>query len=361
MLRLVQTSDVRLGARHLFLGERASDQRERQFEALDRAVELALATPADLFLVAGDLFDSSVQPRAMVERVAGSFHKLVKAGIPMVLIPGARDAIGRASIYHAHDLVGLVGEGPGAGGLIVLTDDAPEVVIPTLSTRVTTRFPFSDRSDEAWRVGLIQRAPRPRDDEIAAAGVDYLAIGGASAAETGRAATVSWGASGPPELIDVERDGQGEVLVVTLDEAAARPSVERQQVGRTRFERLELDHAGLSGQAALVKTLSARADPDLVLDVRLVGDRPDDVEVDPEAIEAELVDRFLRLRVRNAARPTLTSGPLPPPDTIAGAFLRDIEARIAEAESTAGDSTADDLREALRLGRRLLAGRELGR
>jgi hypothetical protein len=357
MLRLVQTSDVRLGARHPFLGERASDQRERQFEAFDRTVELALATPAELFIVAGDLFDSSVLPRAAVERVAGSFHKLVKAGIPIVLIPGSRDAPGRASIYHAHDLAGLVGEGPGAGTLIVLTGDAPDVDIPTLHTRVTSRFPASDLPEEGWRIGVIHREARPRDDEIAAAGVDYLAIGGPTAAATGRAANVSWGSSGAPELVDVERDGLGEVLLVTLDEAAARPTVERQRVGRTRFERLELDLAGLADQAGLVKLLAARADPDLVLDVRLTGDRRDDLELDPKAAETGLVDRFLRLRVRNAGRPTLTSGPLPPPDTIAGAFLRDLEARIAEVESVEGGATAHELREALRLGRRLLAGR----
>jgi hypothetical protein len=361
MLRLVQTSDVRLGARHPTLGERASDQRERQFEAFDRTVELALTTPAELFVIAGDLFDSSVLPRAAVERVAGSLHKLVKAGIPIVLVPGVRDSPGRASIYHAYDLSSLVGEGPGAGTLIILTDDLPDVVIPTLGVRVTTRFPASDLQEEGWRIGVIQREARPRDDEIAAAGVDYLAIGGPTAAATGRAATVSWGASGPPELVDVERDGLGEVLLVTLDEAAARPTIERHRVGRTRFERLELDLAGLADQAGLVKMLAARADPDLVLDVRLGGDWPDDVEADPEAAETDLADRFLRLRIRNVGRPTLTTGPLPPADTIAGAFLRDLEARIAEAESVGGEETADELREALRLGRRLLAGRATDR
>jgi Calcineurin-like phosphoesterase len=360
MLRLVQTSDIRLGARHLFLGERASDQRERQFEALDRTVELALETPADLFLVAGDLFDSSTLPRAAVERTAGSLRKLVAADIPVVLIPGPRDAPGGASIYHAHDIAGLVGEGPGAGTLVVLGGDAPEVDIPTLKTRVTTRFPADNLPEEGWRIGLIHSVTRPRDDEIAAAGVDYLAIGGPIAAATGRAATVTWGASGAPELVDIERDGLGEVLVVTLDESAGRPTVERQRVGRTRFERLELDLAGLADQAGLVKQVGARADPDLVLDVRLTGDWRDDLELDPEAAETALEPRFLRLRIRNSGRPTLTTGALPPPDTIAGAFLRDLEARIAEVEAVGDGETADELREALRLGRRLLAGQGTG-
>jgi hypothetical protein len=70
--------------------------------------------------------------------------------------------------------------------------------------------------------------------------------------------------------------------------------------------------------------------------------------------------------------PALTEGALPSADTIAGAFIRDLEARIAELEATAatdGDvpttmaaaaaAEAAELRDALRLGRLLLAGHEV--
>ncbi len=360
MLRLVQLSDVHLGARHLSLGERAADQRERQFAAFGRAVEVALATPADLVLVAGDLFDSAVPSKAAVERAAGLLRKLVAAGIPIVLIPGASDAPGRASLYHANDVVGLVGDGPGAGSLTILDDEAADVVLPSVSARVTARFPASDLPEEGWRIGIVHRATRPRDDEIAACGVDYVAIGGPHEAASGRAANVSWGASGAPELVDVEHDHGGEVLLVTLDEAAARPTMEQLKVGRTRYERLDLELAGLAGQAGLVEAVRAKADPDLVLDVRLTGDWPDGVDVSPDDAAASLADRFLRIDIRNEARPTLTTGALPPPDTIAGAFLRDLEAQIAEAETAGGDAAGSELREALRLGRRLLAGQGAG-
>ncbi len=361
MLRLVQTSDVHLGARHPFLGERAGEQRARQMAAFERTVELALSTPVELFLVAGDLFDSSVQPKASVERVAAILEKLVAEGIPVVLIPGAGDAPGRASIYHAHDLASLVGDGPGAGGVIVLTGDAPDVDLPSLGARVTSRFPATDLPEVGWRIGLIHRETMPRDDEIAGAGVDYLAIGGPHTASLGRAGTVSWGASGAPESVDVERDAAGETLLVTLDESAERPTAERFRVGKTRFEHVELALAPLRDQAGLIRALEARADPDLVLDARLTGDWPDDVEVDPTAAEAAFGARFLRVRVHNQARPMLTAGALPPSDTIAGAFLRDLEARIAAAETSGGPDGGLELREALRLGRRLLAGEAVGR
>ena len=70
MLRIIHTADVHLGARHDDMGEQAAAQRERQFAAFSRAVDLALVEKVDLFLIAGDLFDSNVQPRRSAERVA---------------------------------------------------------------------------------------------------------------------------------------------------------------------------------------------------------------------------------------------------------------------------------------------------
>jgi hypothetical protein len=60
--------------------------------------------------------------------------------------------------------------------------------------------------------------------------------------------------------------------------------------------------------------------------------------------------------------PALSAGSLPSPDTIAGAFIRDVEARIAELEADPADESsleATELRDVLRLGRLLLAGHEV--
>jgi len=60
--------------------------------------------------------------------------------------------------------------------------------------------------------------------------------------------------------------------------------------------------------------------------------------------------------------PALTEGMLPSPDTIAGAFIRNVEARIAELEADGSEQTieeAAELRDVLRLGRLLLAGHEV--
>ncbi|HET7181153.1 MAG TPA: DNA repair exonuclease, partial [Candidatus Limnocylindrales bacterium] len=91
MLRLLHTADVHLGARHTDLGDRAATQRERQFAAFVATVDLALAEKVDLVLIAGDLFDSNVQPRRSVERAAAQLKRLVDARIRIVIAPGTHD------------------------------------------------------------------------------------------------------------------------------------------------------------------------------------------------------------------------------------------------------------------------------
>jgi hypothetical protein len=101
-----------------------------------------------------------------------------------------------------------------------------------------------------------------------------------------------------------------------------------------------------------------------------VGVRPDELDLHVDEIEAALASSFLKVRVRDRSLPALTEGLLPSADTIAGAFIRDMEARIAELEAAAGGDGTDgaasnaadeaaELRDALRLGRLLLAGHEV--
>jgi hypothetical protein len=170
-----------------------------------------------------------------------------------------------------------------------------------------------------------------------------------------------WAYSGAPEPVALDQDKAGKALLVTLEERAGgrHVTVEERTVGRTRFERLEVDAAAVASQPALVRRLVALADPDLVLDVRIIGVRPDDLDLATDEIEREAAGHFFRVRVRDASAAALPDRPLPPPDTIAGALVRDLEAEIAELETAGREADAGEAREALRLARLLLDGREV--
>ena len=137
--------------------------------------------------------------------------------------------------------------------------------------------------------------------------------------------------------------------------------VEERKVGKTRSSGSRSTAASRRG-ADLIAKLQAKANDDLVLEARLTGVRPDELDINTDEVEQQLKASFLRIRVRDTSMPALSEGAIPSADTIAGAFIRDAEARIAELEADPGDAStveAAELRDVLRLGRLLLAGYEV--
>jgi DNA repair protein SbcD/Mre11 len=389
MLRLLHTADVHLGARHADLGDAAAAQRERQFAAFKASVDLAISEQVDLFLVAGDLFDSNVQPKRSVERVAFELGRLAKARIRSVVVPGTHDVYDRSSVYRAYDIATLAGSRPQDDLIVVLTPDHPWVHLQAIDVVVhgpcfpTKRAPYSPLRDLAalevppatWKIGVLHAAvaiPGRTDgdevvvtvEEIAATGLDYLALGHWHSAQVAKTKGITYAYAGAPEAIAVDQDKAGKVLLVTLDENAGAHTVnvEERQVGRTTFARQELDASTIGSQPALIGKLKGQADPDLVLDVRLFGVRPDELDLEPEEVENALKASFLKVRIRDASQPALTEGAIPSAETITGAFIRNVEGRIADLEAS-GDTMAvreaEELRDVLRLGRLLLAGHEV--
>jgi DNA repair exonuclease SbcCD nuclease subunit len=395
MLRIIHTADVHLGARHDDLGEQASAQRERQFAAFSASIDLALAEKVDLFLIAGDLFDSNVQPKRSVERVAAELKRLVDSRIRTVIIPGTHDCYDRSSIYRTYDLKTLAGSTADDDLVTILTPDRPSIHItacdvivhgPVFATKRAPHSPLRDLagtpgdSPATWRIGMVHGSiaipgKTERDDvvitteEMAATGFDYLALGHWHSSQQSRSGGVTYAYAGAPEAVALDQDRAGKVLLVELEESEGRRSVtvQEKQVGTTRFEKIEIDAAHIAAQPALIETLGKKGDPNLVLDARVVGVRPDELDLNLDEIEAALTGSFLKVRVRDVSLPALTEGTLPSPDTIAGAFIRDLEAHIAELEATSATGAdgrgptaeAAELRDALRLGRLLLAGHEV--
>ena len=389
MLRLLHTADVHLGARHADLGDAAAALRERQFLAFKASVDLALAEKVDLFLVAGDLFDSNTQPRRSVDRVAAELARLAQARVRTVIIPGTHDVYDRSSVYRVYDLAALAGTRPAEELVTVLTPDRPWIHLAAIDAVIhgpvfaTKRAPHSPLRDLAavvtpsatWKIGLVHAAiaiPGRTDadevvittDEIAASGLDYLALGHWHSMQTAKAGDVTYAYAGAPEPVAVDQDKAGKVLLVTLDQRDdhRHVTVEQRTVGRTIFERREIDAATIESQPALVAGLRASANPDLVLDVRLIGVRRDELDVEPAEVEDALRASFLRVRVRDLSRPALGEGARPPAETISGAFIRNVEGRVAELEALGHEPAvreADELRDVLRLGRLLLAGQEV--
>jgi DNA repair exonuclease SbcCD nuclease subunit len=382
MPRLLHLADAHLGARYQDLGEAAAAKRERQFGAFRRAIDLAVEEKVDLVLIAGDLFDSNSQPRRSVERVAGELKRLSAYAIPVVILPGTHDVYDPASIYRTYDLAAMAGSAAGSDQVVVLTPEEGEQLFADrgilvhgrcFDTKEAPRSPLEgldvSGDDRArWHVGMVhgsllvpgvveRDAVGFTEAEVASTGLDYLALGHWHSHREGRSGGTTWAYPGALEPMAVDQEGAGQVLLVELaerDDGGRSVRVEPRRVGETRFQRLDLDAGEIGSQQRLVERLRALADPDLVLEVRLTGIKPDTLELDEDEIARQSSGAFLRYRIRDLSVPAAPDEPRPAADTVAGAFLADMETRIAAAETAGASDVAAELRESMRIGRLLL-------
>ena len=193
--------------------------------------------------------------------------------------------------------------------------------------------------------------------EVAASGLDYLALGHWHSWQTGQAGSTTWAYPGAPESMALDQTGAGRVAVVNLKERGGDKFVTLKPVtvGRTHFGSLDLDATEVASQAALVNRLMGLADGILHLDVRIAGVASERLDIDTEAVARELSASFLKLRVQDHSVAALPEGLTATSGHHRGRLLmRDFEARIAAAETASDANAAADARSALQLGRLLL-------
>jgi DNA repair exonuclease SbcCD nuclease subunit len=381
MPRLLHLADVHLGARHPELGSAASRLRERQAAAFRRAIDAGIEARVDVALVCGDLFDSNAQPRRVVEAAALELRRLTERSIRVVLMPGIHDTWEGGSIYRVFDLRLMAGLSEGSDLLTVLTPQQPEVLFRDLdllvhgrvaSTRRVGRSPlaaFTVLADDRtrWRVAMVhgtlstgpddsQEDVRFSAEEIAASGVDYLAIGHGHGWQTGRAGGTTWTTPGAVEPLGPQDETAGRVAIVELTERSGRKSVEVREavVGRTRFSSVTLDAADVAAPGALVASLRALADPDVVLDVVVRGTAERWLDIDPAGLSADLADAFLAVRLQDHSRvapPGVTDAA---PGTFERIFHDALVGHVSAAQAAGDEAAAREADAAYQLGRQLL-------
>jgi DNA repair protein SbcD/Mre11 len=181
-LKIVHTSDVHL-----------NDEPDGHMvrEAFTQVVDTVLDTDADLFLIAGDLFDHNEIHRNTVDFV---YEALARLSCPTVVIVGNHDVWDERSIIKRMDF-------RKAGSHVTLLNDAEgtQVTFPELHATVWGRCMLDhdlsnkpmagapQRVGDMWHIGMAhglytddpstERSSLITPPEIEAAGFDYLALG----------------------------------------------------------------------------------------------------------------------------------------------------------------------------------------
>lgn len=155
-------------------------------------LEAAAAAAADVVLLAGDVFENNRVPRALVERTAAL---LAVAPMPVVVLPGNHDPLVPEGVWRARlltDGTGVQVLGVTCGRVAALPSleleiwgnphrDYDDMVPLRAPRRRGARHQVAIAHGHYDPVPDRRRRPRPAwligDDEIAATGADYVALG----------------------------------------------------------------------------------------------------------------------------------------------------------------------------------------
>jgi exonuclease SbcD len=361
MIRILHTADVHLGHEFPSLREKGPEYRRQLLATFERIIDLAARQNVSLLLIAGDLFDTNAVMGTPVRAVLASFKKLQAAGIRACVLPGTHDAYSEDSIYRFVDFpanvtvltpqrvsqtyadLDLTVYGKASDGKLVGTS-----ALQGLSLCADSRLHVGMAHCSLRMDGVTDKESMVVDkNEIGASRLNYLALGHwHSFRDCSQGVTKAF-YCGSPEPISMDQKGAGSVALVNIHDTG-KVDVQQIQVGSRVFDQMTINLELVKSLDDIAQIISAKADPNLILEVTLRGipylERP----LDPREVEEELGGRFFCLRVLDRASERLDDVPVEdyPQDTVAGGFIRAMEARMAKCSPDEKGIYA----EALRLG-----------
>lgn len=231
-MKILHTADIHLGAR--FNGCTNPDTLRRQLEITFRKIiEKAISEKVDLFLVAGDLFDSERPSTRLIEFVVREFQRLKDNGIEICLVPGTHDK--GVVLRGVNIFINSEWEHKEFGDVTVY------------GINPVQQFPLralSKRTDTRYHIALLHASflipDKTRDEhlmtkeDIENCGMDYIALGHwHNLGQFGKA----W-YPGAPEPLAIDEIDSGHIII--LDDL--KPMIIR--IGTVRCERQEIDVSG---------------------------------------------------------------------------------------------------------------------
>ena len=320
-LRIIHAADLHLDSPFEALGEKAARRRAEQRALLERIAALARQRRAQLLLLAGDLLDTG---GAYAETGRTLCSALSGAGCPVFIAPGNHDWYGTLSPYarlelpenvHVFKTAAMSGVELSALGARVWGAAFTDNVSPPL-----LRGFHAERKPGFVNIGVLHGeagAPDSRynpitEEEIAASGLDYLALGHVhTCGGLRRAGDVFYAWPGCPEGRGFDECGEKGVLYLELGEGECR--AEFVPLEGRRYEIVRVD---MSRPEPLFPDSGGR---DIV---RLILTGETETAPDTRALYEALHERFFSLQIYDRTTLRRDLWEQSEQDSLRGLFLR---------------------------------------
>lgn len=362
-LKILHAADLHLDSPFEGLSaNKAALRRAEQREMLTRLAALAQKEKVQLVLLAGDLLDSDNSYYETGEELA---RCLTGMGVPVFIAPGNHDYYTPKSPWARLKL---------PGNVYIFRESAIRgVSLPALGVRVCGAAFTEKRSGPLLRGYTATKTPGVRnllvlhgevgarpdspydpitEEELAASGFDYVALGHIHKAGGLRRAGQTWYSwPGCPEGRGFDETGEKTVSLVTLTDDGGC-ELEPRCVALRRYEELRVDVTGTDPLLAIHTRLPDETVRD-VYRITLTGE----VEESPDLnrLRQNLDELFFALRLRDETRQREALWERAGDDTLRGLFLKKLQKQY---EQTPDEQARRVIEQAARWGLAALDNRE---
>ncbi len=360
MLKVLHGADFHLDAPFRALPpHKAAQRRAEQRELLGRMAETVRHEGVDLVLLAGDLLDSDQIYGETAQILAQSLENMK---VPVLIAPGnhdfwsARSPYARISwpenvyIFHTAHIEGVKLEKLGC------TVYGAAFTASSRTDRVLEGF---RAQGEGLQLMVLHGSTVPTDTygpisaaEIAASGLDYLALGHIHAAtQINQEGNTFWAYPGCPEGRGFDETGEKGVYLLEVDKGQVNGRF--YPLCRRRYVEKTVDLDGRSAEEALRSVLPEGETPDCCR-ITLTGERGDE-SPDEKALEALAQPFYYSVTVRDRTRLRRALWDRADEDTLTGLFLQAMARRRDSARTEEEKAVVE---EAVRFGLAALEHRE---
>jgi len=254
-VKIIHTADLHLGAKLSFLGEKADTHRKQMLDTLQKIIDIAIKEKADMFLFAGDLFDSPFPSKQNISYVIKQIQKLMQAQIFTGLIPGNHDRLEAGSVYTSTEFSKLdpkyfkifMSEKHEAWKISELDLSLHGAAVLTSKNKNSQFKNFIMDKSSKYNVALIHGSVDIKAvpdnypvfiKDIKEKAFDYVALGDwHSTFQAVSGKTEAW-YSGAPELLAVDQKEAGNILKIELGKTI---SIKQIKVGIRKLLQTSVD------------------------------------------------------------------------------------------------------------------------
>lgn len=280
MIKILQTSNVDLGATPLFTNEFSEHHLRHRLETFSAMVDLAIERQVDLFMVLGHLFSNTALSSEWVDVARLGLRRLEEHGIAVVLYLTPHDNYPSDTEFQhycvTHDCNIPVELSVGDKRLFL------HLIQQSLTDRTILSSKKCSETSDCYHLGVLLKSVSDAEgsnpyydylihnrEQIERLGCHYIAVGSRYPAKLVVDGNFIACSPGSPQALDFTQKGPCHCAVVTID--GQNNDVELVEIQRSLFDRLTLDVTNCGDERGVCTAITALAQAELVLQVELVG------------------------------------------------------------------------------------------